>query len=320
MFDSFKLKRSSWHMSMMNYIWGLEHYDFTHMCPYFWLSILNLLLIIPTSLIRWLIIKPIKFLAKHLGKFFTALENRLDAAEDRKIVRMINYLKEDKEAAIIKYSKLCKKDFNRLLKYTGYRNSYWGKLPIPGTDDYFEDSEVAHRLRLERQKFKDNEKQRFAFLKVKVTNSYKPKLRNPSLTNKETINKLNKIAKPIGTFLMYLVGLLLAAGVCWLLYKFYFWIIDIKITEDSLHIAKRILKFILIGATSIVFLIAFIYLIYHYVCTCAVKDFIKRVISFIAIPFIWLLKFIMWLFSGLVIIKNAIYTTYKNECPPIDWE
>jgi hypothetical protein len=37
----FTLKKDAWHAKLMKYIWNLDHTDFTHMCPYFWLSIAN---------------------------------------------------------------------------------------------------------------------------------------------------------------------------------------------------------------------------------------------------------------------------------------
>lgn len=39
--DVFVLKKSSYHAKMMSYIWGLKATDFSHMCPYWWLSVFN---------------------------------------------------------------------------------------------------------------------------------------------------------------------------------------------------------------------------------------------------------------------------------------
>lgn len=42
--DTFVLKKNAWHMKLMTYIWGLKHYHFSHLCPYFWLSIFNVII------------------------------------------------------------------------------------------------------------------------------------------------------------------------------------------------------------------------------------------------------------------------------------
>lgn len=44
--DVFVLKKTSWHVRMMKYIWGLDYKDFTHMCPYWWLSVFNFVIAI----------------------------------------------------------------------------------------------------------------------------------------------------------------------------------------------------------------------------------------------------------------------------------
>lgn len=35
--DTFVLKRNAWHVKLMKQIWGYNYYDFSNMCPYFWL-------------------------------------------------------------------------------------------------------------------------------------------------------------------------------------------------------------------------------------------------------------------------------------------
>ena len=39
--EGFHFKKTAWHAKLMRYIWGFRPQDFSHMCPYFWLSILN---------------------------------------------------------------------------------------------------------------------------------------------------------------------------------------------------------------------------------------------------------------------------------------
>lgn len=60
--DSFTLSRNSWHARLMKYMWGLNYYDFSHICPYFWMSILNVVL----SVCGWL---PLLFIFKTVIPF-----------------------------------------------------------------------------------------------------------------------------------------------------------------------------------------------------------------------------------------------------------
>jgi len=49
----FSLKKDGWYCSLMNYIWGVNaETRFTNMCPFFWLTIFNLLIIIPVLIYR----------------------------------------------------------------------------------------------------------------------------------------------------------------------------------------------------------------------------------------------------------------------------
>jgi hypothetical protein len=42
--DIFKLKKQGWHSRLMKLTWGWTYEDFSHMCPYFWLSIVNVVI------------------------------------------------------------------------------------------------------------------------------------------------------------------------------------------------------------------------------------------------------------------------------------
>lgn len=76
--DVFTLKKSSYHAKMMKWIWNLECTDFTHMCPYWWLSVFNHMIFIPYFIIRkggWLI----KYLLVLLGHTIVLLWKLFEA-------------------------------------------------------------------------------------------------------------------------------------------------------------------------------------------------------------------------------------------------
>ena len=75
--DVFILKKNSFHVRVMKYIWNLDYHDFSHMCPYWWLSVFNFIVIVP-----WFVIKEtfkfIGYLFRRLGSFLSSVFEMLD--------------------------------------------------------------------------------------------------------------------------------------------------------------------------------------------------------------------------------------------------
>lgn len=46
MYKEFTLSKDSWHAKLMKFMWKIDHTDFTHVCPYFWLSVLNVITVV----------------------------------------------------------------------------------------------------------------------------------------------------------------------------------------------------------------------------------------------------------------------------------
>jgi hypothetical protein len=85
--DIFKLKKQSWHIYLMEFLWGLTHQNFPNMCPYFWLSVANVI-IAPVAIPLWALIK------------FIRISRRTYA--ERKRIR----LEEEREAKVLRYKEL----------------------------------------------------------------------------------------------------------------------------------------------------------------------------------------------------------------------
>ncbi len=63
--DVFELRKNSWYMKLMNFIWGYTEKDFPNMCPFFWLSVLNVIIamIMAVPYLLWKITsKPVGYL------------------------------------------------------------------------------------------------------------------------------------------------------------------------------------------------------------------------------------------------------------------
>lgn len=61
--DTYRFNKNAWHFKFMKWCWGMEHEDITNMCPYFWSTILTMV-IFPVLLLPLLIIKGVKGYAK----------------------------------------------------------------------------------------------------------------------------------------------------------------------------------------------------------------------------------------------------------------
>lgn len=74
--DIFTFKKKSWHMQLMTLIWGFEYYNFRNMCPYFWLSVLNIL-------IGWWLILPFKLFGKIVIGIISYFKDSLEQYEEK---------------------------------------------------------------------------------------------------------------------------------------------------------------------------------------------------------------------------------------------
>lgn len=100
----FTLKADGWYVKLMKFIWGLDHSDFPNMCPFFWLTLLNIVMIIPICIIKILIV-----LFTFIRRPFTKLFNKWD-----------DYLREKQREEDEKINNLSEEEFEKFLKSFGY--------------------------------------------------------------------------------------------------------------------------------------------------------------------------------------------------------
>lgn len=77
--DVFVLRKNAWHSRLMHYIWGLRYHDFSHICPYFWLSIFNVIIspiFLPLKFTFWTLIP--RYMAIPAWRFFKWSCNKLE--------------------------------------------------------------------------------------------------------------------------------------------------------------------------------------------------------------------------------------------------
>jgi len=249
--DVFVLSKNAWHSKLMKYIWNLNYRDYSHMCPYFWLSVFNVIAFVPV------------FIGKSvIGKIFTYSRSRfgdyLEKKEKQWALDYIEKLKNDPKE-LVKLSRLSTKKYNDILYY---RNLNFSSL---GSNFWKE----LYRLR---DSYNDELSEKYEI------KSYRKE--EKSLTNKERINKLLKVVKPISKAILYIIS---AAGL-----------------------------FGIVAIICFLLLCGGIYLIKEHINE-NIKNGFVTFFSTIAQSIGWLVKKIIGAVSFLVMML-------KDSCPAINWK
>lgn len=285
--ETFKLKKSSWHLSLMKWIWGYDSHDFYNLCPYFWLTILNLFLApfvilwkIFRATVSWMSDKVSDFCEKQEENWVTRyLDKLLQAVEPQPW--MLKAYRLGANGGTGKYRTL----YSKLYPYQ------WGTPEERALYKKFEAGarELDAAQRAEELKLKDS--------------------------RAKTLAKLVRITKPI------VIGLVVIAGavILYLLYRLgivaskWPWLVIGEIILESVGLLA------LIGIA--VFVVAGVITGGKWLyCEYCVTDrptllgvTFKGFGSALATPFVYIGKGFAFAWSVLVAMK-------QNNCPGIDWE
>lgn len=295
--DVFVLSKNSWHMKLMKWVWNLDHRDFSHICPYFWMSVLNLVIVIPLSAIRlllWCIKTP-----------FSKLQTYIDRKEQANFDRWIEQLTKDPDKIIEETARLCDKDYDRYEEYilTYDRKQRWGSPPYvirsgPGTHEYWTKLDDARDAYKSEKRRGERVREAEYYISAKA--------------RKAKINSIIKYVKPIAMGIVWIVLSGLALLALWGLYHFVLMISSIK--------GKYWLAFAEILGTVVLVILAIILLAktiawtYNRISCSTMKA--PRWLRYLK----YLLYPIVWLIAGTVTIWDIISTMVANSCPYIDWK
>ncbi|HEY9485716.1 MAG TPA: hypothetical protein VIQ04_03660, partial [Nitrososphaeraceae archaeon] len=169
--DVFVLRRNSWHSKIMSFIWKLEPTDFSHMCPYFWITILNLLIIIPFS-----VYKAIEFAAS-------------------KVISLVSYI-----------IKLCenKKRDSRESRLQSFRNDPDILSKLVNANFSFKRNSLLYDFYMYVLPNIDIS----MYKEVSRLRSIREKAKEQKITAKQKIVQLNKIARVVAPFCLYVLAAL----------------------------------------------------------------------------------------------------------------
>jgi len=342
--DVFVLKKNSYHVKMMKYIWNLEYHDFSHMCPYWWLSVFNHIIFLPLFCIKSFL-KGIRLLANFIGSFFEAVT---DYYEQKKVDNYRTLAKEIVEDPK-KILKLTDRERNEVYYHINdyeslqkIKNYYWSeknkndrdkeikkqkKEEIKITQSFEElvkkinDDEAANITALEDQRRYLREQER-----IKEEAERQRKIRN-----KQKITRILKIIKPALTYGAYIVGTFLVGIFLYYFVMFirWFYTVTSEISSEKWHEMVSVfwLLFKITITTGIISIIwYFLFKFAHRMKFSmnlpffGVSNKAIKLISFILKPFLFIflkfIRFIKFIKNGILLIIQMI----KNECPAIKWQ
>jgi len=293
--DVFVLKKNSWHVKLMRWIWGYEYYEFRNMCPYFWLSVLNVIIVTPFA-----IFVGVKNLLISIGKQLSIPFDMYNDYCDRKHREWVDQmrLKVQKDIADGKDTEFLRrlfamhtKDFKGGKKY----RSLWYNLDYETTQTV--QLKYYQKLVAQNEREKELAKEREVSRTKRIAN---------------TTMWIKKSAK----FILAAIGI----GVLYLLYLLVSWLI----TLNWLIIGKwtlLILVACVIISAALLILYGIIRLIIMLICKYAkycipceerrakIGGALRTTVS----PFVWL-------GNGIATLWEVLKALKKDNCPGIDWE
>jgi hypothetical protein len=251
--DVFTLSKNSYHVKMMKYIWNLNYYDFSHMCPYWWLSVVNHIIFIPFFLVREFL-KLLKWGLKIIGKgiwgflsFIWSLvimweEKQAKLHEQRQAKlweKRIQYYKEHPEE--LAEESVMQRIGKKIQKFHYFE---WQALQDQVLQTkWAKEAELAKQVAaIKINKLKQefiaicNDANKDELLQsedgwINYLSNYKEQKKQSEIeleaakrrAAKARINKILKIVKPILTFLAYTVGTIAGLIACYYLIRFFVW-------------------------------------------------------------------------------------------------
>lgn len=175
------VSKNAWHVKLMKWTLGFEPHDFRWGCPYWWLSFMNVIIFIPFSILKLIYLGMVKLDAK--------IENNIRTNKKRKFTELLEQYKKDNTLLdkIVKRSD-CAKFISWLWEYHDQNRGNWEAI----RSTYY--NNLYHKP---------------------IDKKYKK-----VVTNKEKINQIVKIFKPIGVVIIWVVVIAVVAFLGYELFRF----------------------------------------------------------------------------------------------------
>lgn len=310
--EVYVLNPKAWHMKLMTWMWGLNQHDFSHMCNYFWLSVLNVVILIPYVVIR-LIGYIFNLIRRALGSGWELYENYCTRKEEEWLNAAIERAKKeykegkydlvrqlaDKFARDYKSKKqiVSRKDiklYDHLIRWNGHDDFY--------SYNYSKFYEIRGNKIESLEKIKESKKT------------------TESIERKKKVAKMAIYAKSILQFIAIFVGLFLL----YLLYRFVVFLTTVNWGQVFYYSAFTIL--VIIAVAAAIFLLYALFqsarfIVCKYGSYCIpcerrrekVSKFFRTTGKVLSYPFV---KF----GNGVILLVDIIIELKKNHCPAIEWK
>jgi len=324
--DVFKLRKGAWYIKLMKWTWGWDHSDFRNFCPLFWITILNIVIFIPFSLIKLLILL--------IGWIGNSIYDACERKAENWSRDFAHRLEKMDDKAIREYFECDENPFewHRIKKYQQV-SRYLGTKGL-FTTEYFED-EVYRKGWEERMA---QMRERYILLReieqdrLKKAHDILAELearKKPRKSRQQRIGELTVKIKKVATIFFYVVIFFLTYAA----YSLVKWMI----TFDWYIIGEYCLDGLVwgcIGGAGLVVIYLLVKIISTGVCVFStycysceqrkrrIKAFFRplRHLKYLGYPFLWLWMILCWIGRGLTYLWDILVAIKSNNCPGIDWD
>lgn len=348
--DVFTLKKNSWHARLMKFTWNLDFFDFSYMCPYFWLTVFNMIIFPATFFCKVICIH----IFTAFGDGMEALGDYLEAIADRNTERLAERMAADeayRQAVINRAVRMGEGSFRLSKRF----QAAWQKLMYRDEDladmirseqntirnDYFAEErkrrekqevrEFKNRLRDAERRCKEEEEGILRIRRERERDERFAAIRHRRMiAAKKRIVAINRIIKPIGQVFIYLIAAAVVISIGYVVY------LACKAAGDVEHetyssIGKWIIYILLGIITLLIVFVGIAVLVKQYgykvVRAFNCSDTVDRIgdglawfFEKCAIPFVLIGRFFRRIFRGVGSILGLIIQMFKNQCPAIDWK
>lgn len=308
--DVFVFKKNSWHAKLMKFVWGYTTNDFRNMCPYFWLSVFNVVFILPILIVK-LFGLFIYLLVKIGNGCVTIVDNVCEAEATKWVASKVTKVwddpqlldkvastkgwgvgKDQKYAKV--FNQLSREERDRLLEFY-----------------YQRQDERRERIRKAELQREEQERQRAATKAARI--------------GKMTV-RIKAVSKvliwPLLAYVLYLLIIGVMALSTFLYNADYSWV------PKVLYVLYAIIGSvagIALALYPIVTLVAWIDCKVKGMCVSCEKrrNRIRKFFlffTFLKWPFIWFWLLLVYIWKGMVTIWEIIVAFKTDNCPAIEWK
>jgi len=320
--DVFKFSKTSWHAKLMEFVWGYKATDFRNMCPYFWLSVVNIVFILPILIAKFFIVG-IKLAGRLLGAIITSVDS---ACESKAAIWL-----EDKVDKVFQDTDYADLVINAGITWgdtKSHRNlrKVWFNIPVMRRQELVKAYEIRKELwAVDEAKVAEERRE---------LNKLKREREEKGRASKAArIGKITMIIKKVVNIIKWPVF----AGLLYLLYIGVVFLFNLFTSLDYSWIPNFLYDMYIVIGTAVgivLFLIPVCYFASWISCRlkgmclpCEIRQ--EKLIAFFMwfkwlaftiYPFIglwWLLK---QLWSGIVTFIELLIAIKQDNCPGVEWE